>query len=341
MNAVVKEATDVALVPSPETALAVFTEESGLAPYMAAIRAEIDSFVPDVTTAKGRAEIASMAHKISRSKTALDNIGKGLVAEYKEIPKKIDATRKDMRDTMDCWRDEVRAPLTKWEDDKEALEEKQKALLEMLRDAAKTVGAQPANTIREHIASVESLVIGSEMGDLEEEAHQAKAECLVALCEALDARIKSDAEQAELIELRRMKAEQEAKDRDARIAREAVERAAAEAEGCAKAEREAAAKREADLKLQAEQAEERAAQALRDARNQAEAAAAAERVREANRKHEEERATKAREADVAHKTAVLTAAKEAFMAGGFDEEQSRTIVRLIKADQIPGVIIVY
>ena len=54
--------------------------------------------MPDVTTKKGRDAIASIAHKVARSKTALDNIGKELVAELKDVPKKIDAERKRIAD---------------------------------------------------------------------------------------------------------------------------------------------------------------------------------------------------------------------------------------------------
>ncbi|EGT6367902.1 cell envelope biogenesis protein TolA, partial [Escherichia coli] len=52
------------------------------------------SFVPDITTAKGRKEIAYLAYKVAQTKTYLDGLGKDLVAELKEIPKLIDANRK-------------------------------------------------------------------------------------------------------------------------------------------------------------------------------------------------------------------------------------------------------
>lgn len=73
--------TEIAIViPTKETALAVYSADSGLDPYLQAIRAEIDGFTPDPTTKKGRDAIASIAHKVARSKTALDNLGKELVA---------------------------------------------------------------------------------------------------------------------------------------------------------------------------------------------------------------------------------------------------------------------
>ncbi|EES5368095.1 cell envelope biogenesis protein TolA, partial [Escherichia coli] len=38
------------------------------------------SFVPDITTAKGRKEIAYLAYKVAQTKTYLDGLGKDLVA---------------------------------------------------------------------------------------------------------------------------------------------------------------------------------------------------------------------------------------------------------------------
>ena len=114
------ETTDIVLLPPKETALQVYSAPRGLDPYLQKIKAELDAFVPDVTTKKGRDAIASIAYKVAKGKTALDNIGKDLVAELKDVPKKIDAERKRMRDLLDLWKDEVRAPLTAWEEAEEA-----------------------------------------------------------------------------------------------------------------------------------------------------------------------------------------------------------------------------
>lgn len=86
------ESQELIVIPT-ETAMAVFSADDGLQPYLAKIRAELDAFTPDVSTKKGRDAIASIAHKVARSKTYLDGVGKDLVAELKELPKKIDASR--------------------------------------------------------------------------------------------------------------------------------------------------------------------------------------------------------------------------------------------------------
>jgi len=350
--------TELALVPPKETALQVFQQSNGLEPWLQKIRAEIDAFTPDVTTRKGREAIASIAHKVSKSKTALDGVGKELVAELKEIPKKIDAERKRMRDTLDAWRDEVRAPLNEWEAAEAARMAKHQQAVEQInlrlecRDLDST-------ELRQNIEWLESLAIDESWEEFEPEALRAKDKALTALREALVAREKYEAEQAELEELRRKQAEQEQKDREAAIAREAEERARREAEEKAQAEREAAAKREADakaaaerreleLKLQAEQAEKAkleaqrlAEQAVKDAEAKAQAAAEAERQRQADEQARIEAEAKAREADIAHKTAILTAIKESFMQAGVTEEQAKAIVNMIRKGDVPSVSIQY
>lgn len=103
------------VVIEKKNAMAVFTNNDQLDPLIEAIEKEARSLVPDVTTKKGRDAIASMAHKVARSKTYIDNAGKDLVAELKALPKKIDESRRIARERLDALKDEVRRPLTEWE----------------------------------------------------------------------------------------------------------------------------------------------------------------------------------------------------------------------------------
>ena len=86
------------VVIEPTTAVALFTEGQGVTELLADIRKKASSLVPDVTTTKGRKEIASIAYAVAKTKTYLDGLGKELTDQYKEIPKRIDANRKAMRD---------------------------------------------------------------------------------------------------------------------------------------------------------------------------------------------------------------------------------------------------
>lgn len=351
--------TQLAIVPPKETALQVFQAANGLDPYLQQIRAEIDAFVPDVSTKKGRDAIASIAHKVARSKTALDNVGKELVAELKEIPKKIDSERKRMRDTLDAWKDEVRAPLTEWEQAEADRVAGHQAGVEHMKALATFLDQADSATIKAQLAELEEITIGDDWQEFEAEAHRVKAASVTALQVALVAREKHEAELAAIAKFQAEQAQREQKEREERIAREAAEQAQREAEQRAQAEREAAVRREAEakaaaerreleLKLAAERAErerveaqQRAEQAERDAEARAERAAAAERQRQADERARIEAEAKAREADKAHKAAINRAALEAFMAGGMPEDCAKLAVTLIAKRQIPNVAITY
>lgn len=109
------------VVIEKKNAMAVFTNNDQLDPLIEAIEKEARSLVPDVTTKKGRDAIASMAHKVARSKTYIDNAGKDLVAELKALPKQIDESRRVARERLDALKDEVRRPLTEWEAEQERI----------------------------------------------------------------------------------------------------------------------------------------------------------------------------------------------------------------------------
>ncbi|EMQ4317209.1 cell envelope biogenesis protein TolA, partial [Yersinia enterocolitica] len=94
------EATGLSIVIEPKNALAVFTQPDHIESILQQVEKEVNSFVPDVSTKKGRDAIASLGLKVAKTKTYLDGLGKDLVTEYKEVPKKIDASRKTVRDRL-------------------------------------------------------------------------------------------------------------------------------------------------------------------------------------------------------------------------------------------------
>lgn len=195
------ESTELDLLPPKESALQVYSAPQGLDPYLKKIKDELDAFVPDVTTKKGRDAIASIAYKVAKGKTALDNIGKDLVAELKDVPKKIDAERKRMRDLLDLWKDEVRAPLTAWEEAEEARQQKHRTAIELIEQAAATHDFS-ASTLRTTLAGIESMAVDASWEEFEAEAHRAKAKTVESITAAIVVREKHEAEQRELAELR-------------------------------------------------------------------------------------------------------------------------------------------
>ena len=349
--------TELATVPPKETALAVYSAPNGLEPWLQKIRDEVLSFVPDTSTAKGRAAIASIAHKVAKSKVALDDAGKKLVAELKGVPKLIDAERKRMRETLEALQDQVRRPLNEWEAAEEARVAAHKAVIAHIENTD-TAGMSAA-LIGAKVQDLDSLEINQELEEFEADAHRAKAASLITLRAALETQEKVEAEQAELIRLRAEKEAQEQKDREARIAQEAADKARIEAEQKAQREKDEAAKRESDLKLAAAESERKAEQAKRDKeeadkraeRERKEASARQEQAVEQARLDEKKRADDAaaeivrqqdaRAADTAHRAKINRSALEAFTANGLTEACAKQAITLIVQGKIPAITLTY
>lgn len=325
----------------PVNALTVFTTPGHVDPILAKVRAAIDAFKPDTSTASGRKAIASIAYKVAQSKTYLDAEGKKLADQQKEIPKKIDATRKAIRETLDAWKDEVRAPLTAWEKAEDDRIAGHKERLEAFRIWETECGCLGLKDIRSAIGYAEAIKIDETWDEFAAEAAAAKDRALSALRSAMSVVEKREAEAAELAHLRAEAAAREQADREARIAQEAADLARKDAEAKAEAEkkaaddaarreREAAERRELELKLQAEQAERRAAEAEAKAKRDAEAKAAAEAAEVARR-----------EADKEHRATVNRAALSALVDAGIDEPTAKRVVEIIATKKVPHVSISY
>lgn len=114
------ESTELVIV-EPKNALTVFTAPDEIEAILLKVEQEVGSFVPDVSTKKGRDAIGSLGLKIAKTKTYLDGLGKDLVDEYKEIPKKIDANRKTVRDRLDALKAKTLKPREEWEAEQESI----------------------------------------------------------------------------------------------------------------------------------------------------------------------------------------------------------------------------
>lgn len=263
------------IVAQPLKAEIVFAE-GGVAKVLADIAAKVRDVKTDVSTVPGRAAIKSLAYKVVRSKTALDDLGKEHVADLKKRTGAIDAERRTIREYLDQLAEEVRAPLTVWENRIKGHEEQ----LALIMQTGNLAGV--AETVAEIDHRV-ALVTGWPARDWEEFAERA-AEAILQVTGSLTTRrmavAKREAEAAELEQLRQEKAAREARERDEKIAAEAAERARIEAE--AKAARDA---EEAKARAEAEQrrvekekadAEEQARQAVANAEGERLARIAAE-----------------------------------------------------------------
>ena len=318
----------------------------GLTAFFDQVKAEVSTEVPDVTTAKGRARIASLAAKVSSSKTAVEKPGRAYLKRIKELPKSIESELREWVTNMDKLRDDTRQPLNEWEATEAARVAKLQRGIDWFNLRANENADLNCAELTATIAQVEAIVVGEKWQEFEAEAHRVKASALESLRAAFAKREVFEKEQAELAKLRKEKEERDQKDREEQIRREATEKANREAEE----KLQAANKREQDLKDQAEQAKQDLEQAEKNAENErlasierqrvaAENATQAEAQRIANEKAEEARQAKAREDDVAHKAEVLGAAKKAILLSGVTEEQAREIVNRIRAGLVPNVSI--
>ncbi|MDU4424132.1 MAG: hypothetical protein E7I51_19560 [Raoultella sp.] len=321
------EITDLVVIEK-KNAMAVFTSNDQLDPLIEAIEKEARSLVPDVTTKKGRDAIASMAHKVARSKTYIDNAGKDLVAELKALPKQIDESRRVVRERLDALKDEVRRPLTEWEAEQERIK------------AEEAMNALHAEALEMNIKFDQELAAKFE----------ADHEMALFMDKDID---RERADKAAEAERQRIAHEEE-------IKRMAAAAAAREVEQRAQREREEAAHREAVLKAQAEQAErdriaaEQKAEADKKAAVEAERRKAqeeADRIRREAEQREQARLAEEkrkadeqarREADVKHRKTVGTDIVKALQANtSLTRDQAIEVLTAIKDGKIPRTGISY
>ncbi|MBV2203664.1 hypothetical protein KUE10_29685 [Klebsiella variicola] len=316
------------VVIEKKNAMAVFTNNDQLDPLIEAIEKEARSLVPDVTTKKGRDAIASMAHKVARSKTYIDNAGKDLVAELKALPKQIDESRRVVRERLDALKDEVRRPLTEWEAEQERI--KAEEAMNALHSEALAMNEEFDRQLAARIESDHEMALL--MNDAFDREQADKA------AEAERQRIAHEEEIKRLAEekAKREAAEQAQREIDAAAAREreailAKERAEREQrEAAERAERE----KQAAVEAERRKAQEEADRIRREAEQREQA-----RLAEERRKADEQ---VRREADVKHRKAVGVEVVKALMANtSLTRDQAIEVLTAVKDGRIPHTGISY
>lgn len=352
-----KQREIIALVEA--TPVIVLTDKKKFSEFYEAMRRETDALDIDLSTEKGRKAIASMAYKVARTKTAIDDAGKKLNEEARARINAVDEARREIRQQLDDLKDEVRRPLTEWEEAEKQRESDAAEQLAFIRDAARVDMEATSTDVINRLNALASLEVDESLH--KEQAGVARAalsDTIAALEGARDRLKREEAERAELERLReeairreqeeaerkaieeenrrRAEAEKAEAERVERLRQEAEEKAKTEAEIKAQEEREAAEKAHAEAlaaeRRRAEEAE-KAAQSERDriAKQEAERKAEAERI---------ESEKQAREADRAHRGKVMGSAKEAIMeAGPVDEPIAKAIVLAIAAGNVPNISI--
>lgn len=363
MNIALRKPIDSAeLIPLETLTPSTVFAPGGVDQILERIEREVRSFVPDISTESGRKAIASLAYRVARSKTALDDMGKDLVADLKKQTGAIDGERRTIRDRLDALKEEVRKPLTDWENAEKDRIAGHEAEINRIGLLTMFASEPTSEQLRSLLAEIESIP-ARDWQEFAKRASDAINGARESLMKRLEAAEKREAEAAELARLRAEQAAREQKERDDRIAAEAAERARAEAEAKAKREAEEAAaiaeaerkrvelekaeavlraeKAEAERKAAAQKAEREAREAAAEAERNRLAAIEAERRRAAEAKAAEEAAAAKREANQRHAAKINNEVLVGLTGCGVAAEIGKVIIASIVRGEIPHIKIIY
>lgn len=348
----------------------VFTQSGGAKSIIDAIKAEVLKIDLDISTPKGRDNIKSLAYKIARSKTALDEAGKMLKSDLQKQVDLIDGERKTIRDELDSLKEQVRKPLTEFENAEKERVQKREDRISTINCMNDFSGVDATVMMIENRIKALNELFVFDWQEFQSRAQGAYLLSLKKLEEMKEARIKSDEQAAELERLRQEKIEQERIEREARIAqeaaakakREAEEKAAAEARAIQEkadqekrlAEVKAAQERKAkeDAERQAEEAKaaleranleriEAAKRAEREVKEASERAAKAERDRQEAEKLKQEAEARKREENKAHQKKINNEALQGLLSVGISEVDAKAVIMAIAKGNVPNVKIIY
>lgn len=320
------EVTDLVVIEK-SNAMAVFKSADQIEDILQKVEREVMSFVPDVTTAKGRKEIASLAYKVAQTKTYLDGLGKDLVAELKEIPKLIDANRKTVRDRLDELKEKARQPLTNYEDEQERIkkEEEEKRAAEEL---AKKIEAD------HEMALLMNDAFDRELAEKKAEQERLRIVHEEEIKRQAEERAKRDAEEKAAAEIAAAKKREE----EAIAAKAQAELLAKQEKEKAERESKEALERSEREKQEAIEAERKKAQEEADrVRREAEEKEAARIAEEKRIKDEEER----RAQDKAHRKEVNNKILSDLLKAGASEEVAKNIITAIVKGEVFATRITY
>lgn len=250
-------------VTHKENLLSFFRNGANLDGLYNVVETKARALVADVTTKEGVSQIKSTARQIASIKKRVDDLGKDVVAELKDLPKQIDANRKKWREDMEALQEEIRKPVTEIEN--------RQAEIEEIRATHGKLALSGSEEIKAAIETIDKIELtGDKWKESLEDATAAVTAEKGALEVMLNAALKKEAEARELEELRKKQEEAERIIREQKIREEAERKAREEAEARAAAEK-------ARLELEKAEAERKAAEAEKAAKEALEREAEARR----------------------------------------------------------------
>lgn len=271
----------------------------------------------EISTEANRKALASLAFKIARSKTYIDDQGKSLTEEMRITVNAVNQERSKARERLDALKDEIRKPLTDWEQaDKDRVAAHQEALTEIELAGVGSLqrwSSLSAEAMRDRLKEIETDPRSWE--EFSQRAAGVKAVAKAQILEAIAKREAYDKEQAELKRLQAEEAERIVKAREEAAAKAATEAAERKAKEAAEAAQRAAEAQQDRLRREAEYAEKKRIAAEQEAKRQADVAEARRLADEQGaRRRAEEAAAQAKrdqEAAVERERRYAAATKEA------------------------------
>ncbi|WP_249716857.1 cell envelope biogenesis protein TolA [Proteus faecis] len=307
---VIEQATALDLFTAPEKVDQMLEHIKSLAEEE---RKELDS---DLSLAKNRKAFASLAYKVTQTKTAIDKAGKLVVNDLKELPKKVDAARKLFRDELDLLSDGIRKPLTEWEAQEKAREEAEALKKQIELDHEEALQMNELFDLRK--AEEERKRIAREEEMKRQAAEQARLEAEQKAQQEIEALAKREREAKEAAE-RAEREKQEAIQRAEQAAKEVKEKAERDAK-----EAQERAEREKQLAIEAERKKAQEAEQAR--------------LAEEERKRQEEAK---RQADKEHRRKYNQETLQALVSNGFDEKLATEFIKLVASNKIPHMTMNY
>lgn len=329
----------------PTLTAAVFQENS-IPGLIERVRRDALALVPDASSEKGRKEVKSLAYKIARSKTALDDLGKEYVSGIKAQAKSIDEQRKLWRDAMDELKAEVMKPVTEYEEAETARVNAIKARIAAIQDLGKAYAedGRPLSSteLQRQSDRLAEIAVDDSFEELKTEADAAWAQSFRTLAANIKQRQELEEQQAREEEQRKAAEEKVRQEREEQIRKEAAEQARREAEEKAKAEAERHEREKRQAEEEARRRQEQHEREKREAHERAERAARQERERIEQEKMREEMEAAKRQADREHAGAIHREIVENLMDRcNLSEAQGRSVVQAIVKGAINHVTITY
>ena len=330
----------------------------GLESVLGNIAEQCRSYVFDIESKSGRKDCASLAYKIARSKTTIDDLGKKLLADQKAKIKQGDAQRKKARDFLENLKNEVRQPLTTWEQEQERIkEEEARKEIERVEKIEQAIAgiklsdgmlswASTTDEIQSMIKSVSEITVDEHgFQEFVETAKEVKNDTLDALNNALVARERYEAEEAErkaeAERLAKIAAEQKAEADRLAAERRAIEEEKARAEAQKRAEQEAAERKRREEQIAREAAEKAQAEkeaAIREAEERVKREAAEKERQRIEKERIEREEAERKAADKRHRASIKRAAVKELKKVTAD---AVAVFNAIDAGNVPHVSVGY